>query len=67
MIAGPASPYLLDDGSLLGVPTAHTLGANGEIIDGIGVAPDYNAPVTPQTLSAGHDPALDKAVNLLGT
>ena len=66
VIAGPASPYLLDDGSLLGVPAAHTLGANGEIIDGIGVAADYNAPVTPQALSTGHDPAVDKALSLLG-
>jgi carboxyl-terminal processing protease len=65
VIAGPALPYLLNDGSLLGVPSAHTLGANGEIIDGIGVAPDYNAPVTPQALSTGHDPAVDKALSLL--
>jgi len=42
------------------------VGAAGEIIDGIGVAPDYNAPVTPQTLSTGHDPAVDRAVGLLG-
>ena len=65
-VAGPAYPYLLNDGSLLALPTAHTLGANGEIIDGIGVAPDYNAPVTPQALSTGHDPAVDKALSLLG-
>jgi carboxyl-terminal processing protease len=65
-VAGPALPYLLNDGSLLGVPSAHTLGANGEIIDGIGVAPDYNAPVTPQALSTGHDPTVDKALSLLG-
>jgi len=66
VVAGPAYPYMLDDGSLLGLPTAHTLGADGEIIDGIGVAPDYNAPVTPQALSTGHDPAVDKALSLLG-
>ena len=66
VVAGPALPYLLNDGSLLGVPAAHTLGANGEIIDGIGVAPDYNAPTTPQDLSTGHDPAVDKALTLLG-
>jgi carboxyl-terminal processing protease len=65
VVSGPASPYLLNDGSLLGVPTAHTLGADGEIIDGIGVAPDYSAPVTPEALSAGHDAAVDKALSLL--
>jgi len=55
VVAGPAYGYLL----------AHTPGADGEIIDGIGVAPDYNAPTTPQALSTGHDPAVDKALSLL--
>src|SRR5882757_3270441 len=64
--AGAALPFLLNDGSLLGVATTHQVGADGEAIDGIGVAPDYNAPTTSQALSTGHDPAVDKALSLLG-
>jgi carboxyl-terminal processing protease len=66
VVAGEAFGFLLNDGSLLGFPASYQVGAAGEIIDGIGVPPDYNAPVTPQTLSTGHDPAVDKAVSLLG-
>jgi carboxyl-terminal processing protease len=65
VVAGPAQAYLLDDGSALGLPSRHQLGARHEMIDGIGVAPDRYLPLTPADLSAGRDPALAEAVRLL--
>jgi carboxyl-terminal processing protease len=66
IVSGPADGYLLDDGSLLGLPAKHDLGADHELINGIGVAPDYYLPLTAQDLSAGHDPDIAKALTLLG-
>ncbi len=66
IVSGPAAGYLLDDGSLLGLPAKHELGADHELINGIGVAPDYYLPLTAQDLSAGHDPDITKALTLLG-
>ena len=43
----------------------HAFGADHEIIDGIGVAPDYYLPLTAQDLSTGHDPGIAKALTLL--
>jgi len=37
-----------------------------ELIDGIGVAPDYYLPLTAHDLSTGHDPDIAKALALLG-
>jgi len=66
IVAGPAAGYLLDDGSLLGFPAGHDLGADHELINGIGVAPDYYLPLTAQDLSTGRDPDIAKALSLLG-
>jgi carboxyl-terminal processing protease len=66
ILSGPAAPYLLDDASLLILPTRHAFGADHEILDGIGVAPDYYIPLTAQDLSTGHDPDIAKALTLLG-
>lgn len=66
IVAGPAAGYLLDDGSMLGFPAGHDLGADHELINGIGVAPDYYIPLTAQDLSTGHDPDIAKALTLLG-
>jgi carboxyl-terminal processing protease len=65
ILSGPAAPYLLNDASLLTLPPKHALGADHEIIDGIGVAPDYYLPLTAQDLSTGHDPDITKALTLL--
>lgn len=66
IVSGDAHPYLLDDNnSILAMPSLHQVGANGETIAGIGVPPDHYAPVTAADLSAGRDPAVDKAVQLL--
>ena len=66
IVSGPADSYLLNDGSLLGLPARHELGAHHELINGIGVAPDYYLPLTAQDLSTGHDPDITKALTLLG-
>ncbi|HEX6685734.1 MAG TPA: S41 family peptidase, partial [Candidatus Limnocylindrales bacterium] len=66
LVSGPASGFVLDDGSMLLLPRQRELSAAGEIINGIGVAPDHHVPTTAEDLSAGRDPALDKAVSLLG-
>jgi carboxyl-terminal processing protease len=64
-IAGAASPYVLNDGSLLAITEQRSLGAKGEPLDSIGVSPDYQVPLTAQDVSAGHDPELEKAISLL--
>jgi carboxyl-terminal processing protease len=61
----PANMYLLDDASVLWLPIYYQLGANGELYNTIGVAADYYAPMTAADLSAGRDPGLAKAVELL--
>ena len=43
----------------------HELGADHELINGIGVAPGYYVPLTAQDLSTGHDPDITKALTLL--
>jgi carboxyl-terminal processing protease len=65
IIAGGALPWVLDDGSQLGLPPKHALGADHEIINGIGVAPGYYIPLTAWDLATGHDPCLAKALALL--
>ena len=66
IVSAPADAYLLDDASLLIVPAKHELSADHELINGIGVAPDYYLPLTARDLSTGHDPDITKALTLLG-
>jgi carboxyl-terminal processing protease len=66
ILSGPAFPYLLNDASLLILPAMHAFGAHHEILDGIGVAPDYYLPLTAQDLSTRHDTDITKALTLLG-
>jgi carboxyl-terminal processing protease len=47
------------------LPPEHQLSAGREIINGIGVAPDYYLPVTAWDRSTGRDPDLAKALGLL--
>jgi carboxyl-terminal processing protease len=65
VVSGPAEPYLLLDGSILGLPQYYDLAANGEIVNTIGVAPDHYVPLTAADLSAGRDPGLAKAMEVL--
>jgi carboxyl-terminal processing protease len=64
-VSGPADPWILDDGSALLLPKVHEIGANREIVDEIGVAPDHYAPLTAADLSNGRDPGLATAIGLL--
>jgi carboxyl-terminal processing protease len=64
-VSGPGQVYLLDNGTVLALPKSHEIGANKEVVNTIGVAPDHHVPTTAADLSAGRDPALDKAVSLL--
>ncbi|GLW24749.1 hypothetical protein Mame01_47910 [Microbispora amethystogenes] len=64
-VSGPAQPYLLGDNTLLAFPSRHHLAPGREVIDRVGVAPDYHVPPTPEDAAAGRDPALDKALALL--
>jgi carboxyl-terminal processing protease len=57
--------YRLDDDSLLGLTETHQVAANREIVNDIGVAVDYQAPMTARDLSSGRDPGVDKALALL--
>ena len=66
LVAAPAAPYLLDDASLIILPATQELSAGHELINGIGVAPDYYIPLTAYDLSTGHDPDIAKALTLLG-
>ena len=66
ILSGPAPGYQLDDGSVLALPAKHASGADHELIDGIGVAPDYYLPLTARDLSTGYDPDITEALTLLG-
>lgn len=64
-VAGRAYGYSLDDGSVLVITVVREVGAKGERIDGIGVAPDYIVPLSAEALSAGHDAEIEKAISVL--
>jgi len=66
IVAAPAADYLLDDASLIILPATQELSAHHELINGIGVAPDYVLPLTAHDLSTGRDPDITKALALLG-
>jgi carboxyl-terminal processing protease len=65
IVSGPATGYLLEDNSLLRIPSRHQEGAAGEIVDGIGVPPDRLIPLTAGDVSTGRDPDLAAALTLL--
>ncbi len=47
------------------ITIAHWLTPNGRQIDGVGLTPDYEVPITDSDVTAGIDPQLDKAIELL--
>jgi carboxyl-terminal processing protease len=65
VVSGPGEMYQLNNGTGLSLPKYHEIAANKEVINTVGVAPDYYAPMTAADLSSGRDPGLDKAVSLL--
>ncbi|MEU8172319.1 S41 family peptidase [Microbispora hainanensis] len=64
-VSGPAEAYLLDDNSVLLLPTVRHLGPAREIVDTVGVPVDHYAPMTALDLAKGRDPGLAKALSLL--
>lgn len=64
-VSGPATFWGLDDGSAIEMPDLFMRGPDGEIVDGIGVPPDEETPLTAAALSGGHDPVLDRALHAL--
>ncbi|MFI6317022.1 S41 family peptidase [Nonomuraea sp. NPDC050556] len=67
VISGPAAPYVLADNTMVSFPAKHHLGPNREVLDRIGVAPDHYVPLTARDAAAGRDPALAKALTLVGS
>ncbi|TKK89373.1 PDZ domain-containing protein, partial [Herbidospora galbida] len=65
-VSGPAGPWLLDDGGVVLLPSVRHLGPGREIVDTVGVPADHQAPMTALDLATGRDPALRKALSLLG-
>lgn len=57
--------YPLTDGGLARITIAKWLTPNGRAIDKIGLTPDLVVPLTQEDVSAGKDPQLDAAVNLI--
>ncbi len=49
------------------ITTARWLTPNGRQINGVGLTPDYNVPITDSDLNAGLDPQLQKAIELLSS
>src|SRR4029077_10951156 len=67
VVAGPAKPFALDDGSILSITTGFNRGPDGEIVDKIGVPVDDPTPLpSPDDLSAGRDPGVAQALRDLG-
>jgi carboxyl-terminal processing protease len=52
VVSGLPTGYLLDDNRTLLLTPRHQTAANGEVVNGIGVAVDYQAPMTPLALSS---------------
>jgi len=65
VVSGEPHPYNLNDGSAIVMPPRYEIGADHEFVNGIGVAPDYELPVTADTLARGQDVDVDKALELL--
>ena len=65
IVSGTPVGWVLNDGSMLGLPAKHYVSADHELITGIGVAPDYYIPLTAWDLATGHDPDIAKALALL--
>jgi carboxyl-terminal processing protease len=59
------NPVDLSDGSHLRLTIAHWFTPNGQLIQGEGLAPDIEVPLTEEDLADGRDPQLDRAVSYL--
>jgi carboxyl-terminal processing protease len=57
--------YELSDDSRLHVTVAKWFTPNGNAIDGIGLQPDIEVPVTEEDRNQGRDPQLERAISFL--
>ncbi len=57
--------YPLSDKSVLHLTTAKWLTPNGSEIDGVGLKPTFQIPLTPEDTAKGLDPQLDRAIEFL--
>ncbi len=55
----------LSDGSTLKITIANWLLADGTLIEGNGLEPDYSVPLTEEDIKSGRDPQLEKAIELV--
>jgi carboxyl-terminal processing protease len=59
------NPVDLSDGSHLRLTIAHWFTPNGQLIQGEGLVPDIEVPLTEEDLADGRDPQLERAVSYL--
>ena len=59
------NPVDLSDGSHLRLTIAHWFTPNGQLIQGEGLVPDIEIPLTEEDLADGRDPQLERAVSYL--
>jgi carboxyl-terminal processing protease len=59
----PSAIEMLPNGDGFQYAMANYVSQGGKPLEGIGVSPDVEAPLTREALLAGKDPALDAAVN----
>ncbi|MBA7607811.1 hypothetical protein ES703_14980 [subsurface metagenome] len=57
----------LSDGSALYVTWARWLTPNGHLIEGHGLTPDFEVPITEEDIAQGIDPQLERAIDYLET
>jgi carboxyl-terminal processing protease len=57
----------LSDGSALYVTTARWLTPNGHLIEGQGLTPDFEVPITEEDIAQGIDPQLERAIVYIQT
>ena len=57
----------LSDGSALYVTSARWLTPNGHLIEGLGLTPDFEVPITEEDIALGIDPQLERAIVYLQT
>ncbi len=57
----------LSDGSALYVTSARWLTPNGHLIEGQGLTPDFEVPITEEDITQGIDPQLERAIDYIQT
>jgi carboxyl-terminal processing protease len=61
----PSYVEKLPNGAMLQFAIADFKTPKGVLLEGVGVHPDYEVPLTRSSLLAGHDAALEKAISII--